>query len=84
MLRKRKLWVAAIKQSDLPVSQKLWLRLLLLNDNYLEAVDDFLLEKASITEADVATMADGKIIEIIIENLPEIIEFIKLLIGLFS
>ena len=85
-LRMRRLWVETVRKSDLPARQKLAFRVLLVtNPEVQEALNDFLAEKANLPSAQgLTTLADGSIIELIIKYLPEIIELITLLIGLFG
>jgi hypothetical protein len=84
-IRMRRLWAEAIRKSNLPLGQKLMLRTVLaLNSDALDAVNDFVAEKAQLVSVtDFNAMADGKIIELLLQYLPEIIELIKLIIGLF-
>lgn len=87
-LRPSRHFVEAVRQSDLPIRQKFALRVLYLSPKVRSSVDDYVdalvAEEAQASGQSVDTLADGTIIRIIIENLPQIIEFIELLIKLFG
>lgn len=82
----------AIRQSDLPATQKLQLRIVMaLRPEAREAVEEFLLDKAnesgmSIASADAQIDLDNleRLIKLIVEYLPQIIDIILKLIGTFS
>jgi len=69
----------AIRESDLDARQKLILRGLLLLPSFRSAVVDYFEEVIP----DASTRSWGDLIELIIEKLPELLEFIELIIGLF-
>lgn len=81
-IRTKRLFVEALKQSDLSILQRLKLRLVYNLPAVSSAVNEFIVETAT-AEGDMSTMADGRIIEIILDKLPEIIKLIELLISLF-
>lgn len=77
------LFIEAVKQSDLRPRERLQLRLAYMLPGVRSSVDDFI--EAKLSEAgDVNTMANGDIIRLIIEHLPEIAEFIAMLFKLFG
>lgn len=81
-LNRRRLFIDAVRSSDLRAGEKLRLRLAYSIPSAREAINDFVVEKL-MEKGDPATMADGTIIAIIIEYLPEILALIQIIIGLF-
>lgn len=76
-------FITAVKESNLPIRDKFLLRGMYMVPGIRSSVDDYIASKASAAGKDVTTMADGELIKFIIEHLPEIAEFIKLIISLF-
>ena len=84
-MKMRRLIVEAIKKSDLSPMEKLRARMLLaVVPGASDAIADFIAGKAETTTEEVTEMADGRIIELILQYLPEIMELIQLLFGMFS
>ena len=82
-LRNNQLFVEAVRASDLSLKQKFQLRILYLIPDVRSNVDAHI-EQLVAERGDVNAMANGDIIKIIIDKLPEIIAFIELLLKLFG
>lgn len=82
-LRGNNLFVEAVRQSDLLPRQKFWLAMLYRNPGVRADVDEYI-EQLFAGQGDVNAMANGDIIKIILDRLPEIIAFIELLLKLFG
>lgn len=76
-LRPSRLFLQALRESDLNLFQKLRLRTLYLVPSIRESIDEYI-DGVVGTEA----VGDGTIIKIILEHLPEIMALIELIIKL--
>lgn len=80
----RGVFVEALQQSDLRFVQRVKVRTVyMMFPKIRDRVDDYIEALCKDQGHDVATMANGDLIKIIIDNLPEIIAFIELLMKLF-
>lgn len=81
-LSQRQLFVQAVRASDLDIGERFRLRIAYALPKAREAIDEYIVERL-LAEPNPEAMADGSIIEFIIEYLPEILALIKIIIGLF-
>jgi hypothetical protein len=79
-LRPSRLFLDAIRQSDLSLFQKLQVRLAYRVPKIREDIDEYI----DAVVGDSSTQADGTIIKIILEHLPEIMALIELLLKLIG
>jgi len=87
-VRPSRLFVQAVQESNLGFFQKFKLRSLYLVPNVRESVNEYVdnvvTEQALTAGQDVSTMANGDIIKIILDRLPEIMALIELIIRLLG
>lgn len=76
-------FVEALQQSDLRLAERVKFRAAYLRPANRVQVDEYITALATDNGQEISAMADGDIIKFIIEHLPEILEFIKIIIGLF-
>lgn len=69
---------AAIGMAEMDGGQRFRLRLALIRPDVRDAVEEYI-----DSLADTQAIGDGELIKLILDHLPEIIELIKLIVGLF-
>lgn len=82
--RDRDAFLEALKQSDLKLRSRVFYRFAYLSPKVRSSVVEYISAMVEDTGSDVSTMAFEDLIKFILDNLPEIIAFIEMLIKLFA